>query len=64
MGFQIDPSAAEISRRRRKCMVIRRISAENGIRPGDRRRRKKLRRLAEFIGDQPLDNYSPTRGLL
>ena len=60
---EVDPSSAELSRRRRK-MVTRRISAENGIRPGDRRRRKQLRRLAEFVGDLQLDNCSPDCGLL
>jgi len=45
-------------------MVTRRISAENLILPGDRRRRNKLRRLAEFVGDQQLDNRSPNCGLL
>jgi len=50
--MKVDPSAAELSRRRRhRKIVTRRISAENWIRPGDRRRRKKLRRLAEFLGD-------------
>ena len=38
----VDPSAAELSRRRRK----------------------KLRRLAEFVGDLQLDNCSPNCGLL
>lgn len=46
--YTIDPSAAEFSRRRRK-KLSRRISAENGIRLGDRRRRKKVRRLAEYF---------------
>ena len=45
-SIQLDPSATELSRRRRK-MVTRRISAETGIRLGDRRRRKKIRRLAK-----------------
>jgi len=45
-SIQLDPSAAELSRRRRK-MVTHRISAETRIRPGDRRRRKKIRRLAK-----------------
>ena len=59
----VDPSAAESGRCRRK-MVTRRISAENGIRPGDRRRRKKFRWLAEFVGDLQLDNCSSDCGLL
>jgi len=35
------------------------ISAENLIGPGDRRRRNKLWRLAEFVGYQQLDNCTP-----
>jgi len=49
-------NAAELSRRHRK-MVTRRISAENWIRPGDiPAAETKLRRLAEFVSDQQLDN--------
>jgi len=52
LAEEVDPSAAELSHRCRK-MVTRRISAENWTRPGDRRRRRnKLRRLAEFVGNQ------------
>jgi len=46
-------------------MVTRQISAENKIWPGEfRRRRNKLWRLAEFVGDKQLDNGSPNCGLL
>jgi len=59
----LDSSAAELSRRRRK-MVTHQISAENLIRPGNRRRRNKVWQLAEFVGDRQLDNRSANCGLL
>ena len=40
-------------------MLTRRISAENWIRLGGHRRRKILRQLAEFVGDQQLDKSLP-----